>query len=121
MVRARGGSSGRYRLTRVSREISFTRADINGSGRAQVNAGATFRIGATVRPAASGRVTILVSRFDPLEGWQFLRRYRTRAAGGQASVSFRPLGPGNYRARVRFEGSGTASLSDSGFAYVRVR
>jgi len=121
VVRARGGSSGRYRLTRVSREISFTRADINGTRRAQVDAGATVRIGATVRPAASGRVTILVSRFDPLEGWQFLRRYRTRAAGGRASVSFRPLGPGSYRARVRFEGSRTASLSDSGFAYVRVR
>jgi len=121
VVRARGGSSGRYRLTRISREITHTRADINGSRRAKVGSGASVRIGATVTPASSGRVTVLVSRFDPLEGWQFLRRYRARASGGRASVSFRPRGPGTYRARVRFEGSREASVSDSGFAYVRVR
>ena len=77
-------------------------------------------VGVRVRPAVNGPVTVVVERFDPLEGWQFLRRVRVRANAGRASVSFRPPGAGRYRARASFDGTLGAAGSQSGLSSVLV-
>jgi hypothetical protein len=73
-VRARGGARGAYTLRRVSR----TSIAIAG-GRRQTAPGAAVTIGVTVTPAVAGPVTIVIERFDPLAGYQFLRRVRVHA------------------------------------------
>jgi hypothetical protein len=67
-----------------------------------------------VRPGVNGPVTIVLERFDPLEGYQFLRRVHTRARAGRATVTFRPPSAGRYRARATFDGTLGAASSDSG-------
>jgi hypothetical protein len=118
-VRALGGARGRYALRRVSRTITRTRISI-ARGRRQSPPGATVTIAVDVTPAVAGPVTVVIERFDPLAGYQFLRRVRIRAAGGRASVGFRPPAPGRYRAKATFEGTRGAASSESGFARVLV-
>lgn len=71
-------------------------------------------------PAVGGPATAVIERFDPLAGFQFLRRVRVRVAGGRASVGFRPPAPGRYRAQATFDGTRAAASSESGFARVLV-
>ena len=119
-VRATDNASGRYTLTRISRTITSTSVRIRGSRSAQASPGSAVSLSAHVAPGASGPVTFVVERFDPLEGWQFLRRFRTRASGGRAAVSFLPPSVGRYRARASFAGTRIASRSESGFARLLV-
>jgi hypothetical protein len=118
-VRARHGAHGGYTLRRVSRTITRTSVSLGSRGE-QARPGAPVTVGVRVRPAVNGPVTIVVERFDPLEGWQFLRRVRVRASAGRASVSFRPPGPGRYRARASFDGTLGAAGSQSGLSSVLV-
>jgi hypothetical protein len=118
-VRARGGARGRYTLRRVSRTITRTTIGIAG-GRRQSPPGAAVTIAVTVAPAVAGPVTVVIERFDPLAGYQFLRRVRVPAAGGRASVAFRPPAPGRYRASATFDGTRAAASSASGFARLLV-
>ena len=118
-VRARGGARGQYTLRRVSRTITGTTIGIAG-GRRQTPPGAAVTIAVAVTPAVAGPVTVLIERFDPLGGYQFLRRVRVHAAGGHASVDFRPPSPGRYRASATFDGTREAASSASGFARLLV-
>jgi hypothetical protein len=118
-VRARGGARGRYSLRRVSRTITRTTITMAG-GRRQTPPGTAVPISVTVTPAVAGPVTIVIERFDPLGGYQFLRRVRARAAAGHASVAFRPSAPGRYRASATFTGTREAASSASGFARLLV-
>lgn len=119
-VRSRGGSTARYTLRRVSRAITSTGISINGERSATGRPGAAARIGVRVRPAVSGSVTIVIERFDPLEGWQFFRRVRTRVGAGSGGASFVPPAVGRYRARASFNGSRSAARSSTGFVYLLV-
>ena len=74
-----------------------------------------------VQPAARGRITIIVQRLDPLEGWQFFRRYRRRTTVGRAQATFVPRRPGRFRARAEYSGSRLSAPSETGFAYVSAR
>ena len=118
-VRAVSGARGAYTLRRVSRTITRTGISIAG-GRGQSPPGATVAIAVRVTPAVAGPATVVIERFDPLAGFQFLRRVRVRVAGGRASVGFRPPAPGRYRARATFEGTRGAASSESRFARVLV-
>ena len=64
-------------------------------------------------PGQRGPVRIDVERLDPLSGWQFVRRYETRAEGGRANVSFRPSAEGRYRTSAVFRGTRSAAPSAS--------
>ena len=77
-------------------------------------------IAVAVTPGVAGPVTVVVERFDPLGGYQFLRRERVHAAGGHASIGFRPPAPGRYRASATFDGTREAASSASGFARLLV-
>jgi len=114
-VRARGPSAGRYTLTRVSRAITSTRVTINGARSATSTPGASVRIGVDVAPRVPGPVTVVIERFDPLSGWQFARRIRVRSASGRAVIPFRPRSVGRWRVRASFDGTRTASPSETGF------
>jgi len=118
-VRARRGARGRYTLRRVSRTITRTSVAL-GAGAGQVSPGSAVTVAVRIRPAVSGPVTVVIERFDPLEGWQFLRRARVRATNGRATASFRPQGAGRYRARATFDGTLGAASSRSGLSSVLV-
>ena len=118
-VRSVRGARGRYALRRVSRTITRTGISIAG-GRRESPPGVAVTIAVTVTPAVAGPVTVVIERFDPLAGYQFLRRVRVRAAGGRASVGFRPPSRGRYRARATFDGTRGAATSASGFARLLV-
>lgn len=121
VVRASVGDSGSYRLSRVSRFVTATNVAFNGSGQATVGPGRTVSLGVRVGPQASGPVTVVVDRFDPLAGWQFTRQFHLRVHGGSGSVGFIPPSVGRYRAIAFFRGTHAASPSQSGYAKLRVQ
>ena len=114
-------TKGSYVLTRASKLLTSTRLGVNGRRSATVPPGRSVRLTAGVSPSASGPVEIVVERFDPLEGWQFLRSFRTRARGGRATALLRPPSEGSYRARAVFKGTRDAARSTSRYARLKVR
>jgi hypothetical protein len=114
-VRSRDGSSGRYVLRRASRTITKSVIKVEGSRTAQVAPGRSVRVEVATSPSVSGPVTITVERFDPLSGWQFLRRYH---AGG--AISFTPPAVGKYRFSGSFDGTRSAAPSTTGYARLTV-
>ena len=117
-VRARRGEGGRYTLRRVSRTITRTKITLGGRGRSSVRPGRTVPIAVRVSPAESGPVSILVYRFDPIEGWRFSQRFRRTARNGRAAAPLRLGEPGRWRAQAVFQGTRAASESTSGFAFI---
>jgi hypothetical protein len=120
IVRAGRRAAGAYRLTRVSRAITRTRALVEGRRSAVVSPGGTASLSAKVTPGVAGPVVIVVERFDPVDGWQFARQFRVRASGGTATVGFRGE-VGRYRFRAEFRGTRGASPSKSGTAFFRIQ
>jgi hypothetical protein len=117
-VRAARHATGSYTLARASKTITRTRLSVSPR---RSGPGSSVNLGVNVAPGASGPVTIVVERFDPLTGWSFLRRFKTRASGGRASVAFRPPSVGRYRAQATFEGTRIAAGSRSGVERFRVQ
>ena len=120
-VRAGEPTGGRYRLQPVVREITRSHIRFNGQRQAVISPGQAATATVQVQPAARGTITITVQRLDPLEGWQFFRRYRQRTTVGRAQASFVPRNPGRFRARAEYSGSRLSAPSETGFAYVSAR
>lgn len=112
--------AGSYRLRRISRAITHSGTRFDGRTRRTVGPGQSVALTLNVRPAVDGRGVITVERFDPLEGWQFLRKYRVRVSGGRGGVTFTPPSVGRYRASSEYLGSRTSSASSTGLAFLRV-
>jgi hypothetical protein len=112
---------GKYTLRRISKTITRSRVTFNGKRKAVITPGSSARLVLGVSPSVAGRSTILLEKFDPLEGWQFLRRIHPRVFSGRASVTFVPPSIGRYRATATFRGSKLASGSDAGQARLNVR
>jgi hypothetical protein len=110
-VRVRDRGIGTYRLRRSSRLLTRTTVGID----RRATLGTSARIGVRVRPAVSGPVTIVIQRFDPLDGWLFARRERVRASGGRATLSFAAPTVGRWRVQATFDGTIGAGSSASGF------
>jgi hypothetical protein len=120
-VRAAPGTFGKYTLTRLSRMLTRTGLNAGGGRSTTVTPGSTVNLAVHVSPGASGPVRVVIERFDPLEGWQFSRRYFvTTGAGGDSSIAWTPPSVGRYRARASFRGTRGFSPSHSGYAKVRV-
>jgi hypothetical protein len=113
--------TGRYTLRRVSRTITRSSLRFNGRRTVTVQPGSSTRLGLRVSPAVDGRAVIEVERLDPIEGWQFLQRYRVGVRSGSASVTFNPPSVGRYRAFAVYKGTSTAAPSESGTARLRVQ
>ena len=121
VVRSRGNQGGRYRLQPAVRTITRTGIAINGRRQEVISPGQAATATVAVTPAARGRVTIVVERLDPLEGWQFHRRFVRRTTVGRAQGTWVPRRPGRFRARAVYAGSRLSAPSESGFAYVSAR
>jgi hypothetical protein len=119
-VRAQDGG-GSYTLRPVVREITRAGIAINGRRQAVIAPGQPATAAVNVRPAARGRVTIVVERLDPLEGWQFHQRFVRRTASGRAQGTWVPRRPGRFRARAVYSGSRLSAPSETGYAYVSAR
>jgi hypothetical protein len=117
VVSVHGDTSGRFTLTRESRTITATSVSFSENKAAP---GAALGIDVKVSPAASGPVSLVIERFDPVFGWQFYREAHAFVSGGLASVPFTAPAVGQWRANATYEGSRTASPSAVGFTYLFV-
>jgi hypothetical protein len=117
VVRAHRHQAGRYGLLRSSKTITRTR--LTATPRSG-GPGSSVSLKVNVLPGAAGPVTILVERLDPVSGWQFTRRFETRASGGHAGVTFHPPSIGRYRARAVFNGTRNAAGSKTGLVKFRI-
>jgi hypothetical protein len=113
--------SGRYVLRRVSRTITHASLSFNGHHKAVTRPGATASLALHVRPDVAGRGVITVERLDPIDGWQFLHRYRVGVSAGRGTVSFHPPSIGHYRASAKYLGSHVAAPDDTGTSKLIVR
>ena len=120
-VRSTGVAGAKYSLRPAIRSVTSAGIGINGRREAVISPGQAATVGVLVRPPASGRITIVVERLDPLEGWQFHRRFVRRTSSGRASATFVPRRPGRFRARAEYSGSRLSAPSETGYAYVSAR
>jgi len=117
VVSVHGNTAGSFTLTRESRTITATSISFTSANAAP---GAPLGIDVKVSPTASGPVSVVIERFDPVFGWQFYREAHAFASGGLATVPFTPPAVGRWRANATYEGSRTASPSAVGFTYLLV-
>lgn len=115
-VRALDGADGPYVLRRLTRTITTARTGVNGGRTATVPRGSAVSLSVTVSPAVAGTASMLVERFDPIDGWQFHARYRPPVLGGRATVRFLPPTVGRWRVTGAYLGTRTASPSNGGTA-----
>ncbi len=112
--------NGKYTLHRVSRTLTKSSVQFNGRKRATVAPGSSVRVGLQVTNSVAGPGVMLLERLDPIDGWQFVRKYRVNVSGGSATVSFTPQ-VGRYRVFGEFLGTRNAAPSDGGRATLRVQ
>jgi hypothetical protein len=106
--------SGRYTLRLGLRTITRSRLLVNGRQFATIRPGSSAKLWLRVAPAVAGPSRITVERFDPIDGWQFLRHFRPHVIQGSARVPFQPPGIGRYRARADYLGTREAAPSSTG-------
>ena len=119
-IRARDGDHGGYVLSRLASVITHSRMLVDGKARESVPPGRTVSLQLRVRPAVTGRATLLVERFDPLAGWLFLTRLHPRVSGQGATVAFQPPFVGRFRVTGDYDGTRTSSASSGGTAFFQV-
>ncbi len=115
-VRALDGADGAYVVRRHARTITSARTLVNGSRSATVGQGRSVTLSVRVSPAVDGPATLLVERFDPIDGWLFAARFHPQAGRGTAGISWTPPKLGRYRVAGEFDGTFRASPSDGGTA-----
>ena len=120
-VRSTSAEGSEYTLRPAIRTVTSAGIGINGRREAVISPGQAATVGVRVRPPASGRITIVVERLDPLEGWQFHRRFVRRTGSGRATATFVPRRPGRFRASASYSGSRLSAPSETGYAYVSAR
>jgi hypothetical protein len=111
---------GKYTLRRVSRTITKTVVGFNSRSAATVSPGSSTRLTVRVTPGVDGPARMTLERFDPIDGWQFAKKYRVTVRSGRAQVSFRPPGVGRYRLYGEFLGTRVAADSED-FSPARLR
>jgi len=115
-VRARDGAAGGYTLSRLARTITRARMTVNGGRHPTLAPGETATLTLHVTPSVSGRATLVVERYDPIEGWLYHSTYRPRVGRSGASVAFHPPFVGRWRVTGDYDGTRKASPSRGGTA-----
>ena len=115
-VTALDGANGAYALSRHARAITTARMLVDGRRQAYVPEGRSVSLSLRVSPAVTGPSTLLVERFDPIEGWLFAARFHPTVVAGRARGSYRPSGLGRWRVTGSFDGTRQASASPGGVA-----
>jgi hypothetical protein len=113
--------SGMYTLRLALRTITSATLLVNGHHIATIGPKSAARLWLRVRPAVAGPSLITVERFDPIEGWQFLRTFRPTVSSGSARVRFKPPSVGRYRMYAQYLGSRNAAPSSTGLARLLVQ
>jgi hypothetical protein len=113
--------AGRYALHLSLRTITRATLLVNGRHVATMSPAKTARFALRVRPRVSGPSLVTVQRFDPVEGWQFLRDYHPVVSRGSATVKFHPPSVGRYRAFAGYLGNRNAAPSSTGLARLLVQ
>jgi hypothetical protein len=120
-VQAEPRTSGKYTLTRLSRTLTRTSLSADRGRSSTVKPGETVRLGVAVKPGDSGPVRVVIERYDPLEGWQFSRRYFVQTSrAGKSVIAWKPPSVGRYRVIANFRGTRRSSPSASGYVRVHV-
>jgi hypothetical protein len=120
-VQAEPRTSGKYTLTRLSRTLTRTSLSADGGRSSTVKPEETVRLGVAVKPGDSGPVRVVIERYDPLEGWQFSRRYFVQTSrAGKSVIAWKPPSVGRYRVIANFRGTRRSSPSASGYVRVHV-
>jgi len=102
-----------YRLLLREREVSTL--SVEGVQQGIALLGSPLTLSAHIGAPAGRVATLQVDRFDPLDGWLFLRGYSLPVgAGDEASLAWTPQHVGRYRARI-------TAPSRSGYVYITVR
>lgn len=112
---------GNYRLSKQSRLVTHTKTTFDGKRQRTVRPGEEATVGMRVRPRVSGSAWILMQRWDPQVGWQFLQRREVSVQAGSARVDFTSPVVGRFRAMAKFQATKRAAPSESGWAVLRVR
>ena len=89
---------------------------VDGGRRRTLSPGETADLSLLVSPAVTGRATLVVERYDPIEGWLYHATYRVRVAGEAATVAFTPPFVGRWRVTGAYDGTRTSSPSNGGTA-----
>jgi hypothetical protein len=112
----------RYSLGLQIRDITRTVVTVDGATATTIPTPRPVTLIVTVTPssASGGIVRITVGYLDPLQGWVFIKQFKPRVKGTQATVHFLPPKIGRYGIRARFYGSNAASPSTSRSAILLV-
>jgi len=114
-ITAQEQTGGRYRLSLLLRDITSTRLVF--TGQKGWKPGRPVVLEAHVGPVPSGgRVRMQIDFFDPIESWQFHRRFLVPVLNGIARLSWTPPRQGRWRAHALFLGTRTSAPSESGTA-----
>lgn len=113
--------NGRYTLRYAAKTITRAHLLVNHRHAVTIAPGRTAHWQLRVTPAVGGPSVITVERFDPIEGWQFLRTFRRLVTDGSARVAFTPPSVGRYRASASYLGSRNAAPASTGLAWLTVQ
>ena len=112
---------GRYTLGLALKTITRATLLVNGRHVSTIGPGSVARLSLRVHPAVAGPSLITIERFDPIQGWQFLRTFDPKVTHGVAGVRFHPPTVGRYRMRAVYLGSRDAAPSSTGLARLLVQ
>ena len=115
-LRARDGAAGRYTLSRLARTITRARMTVDGQRHRTLAPGQTASLALRVTPPVAGGATLVVERYDPIEGWLYFVTYRPDVVGTEATVAFRPPFVGRWRVTGAYDGTRKSSPSNGGTA-----
>ena len=113
--------SGRYTLRYAAKTITRAHLLVDGRHRATIAPHRNAHWLLRVTPVEHGASVITVERFDPIEGWQYLRTFTPLVTRGTARVTWMPPSVGRYRASASYLGSRNAAPADSGLAWLTVQ
>jgi hypothetical protein len=112
---------GSYTLRYAAKTITRAHLLVNGRQRATLAPDRAAHWQLRVTPRVKGPSVITVERFDPIEGWQFMRTFNRLVRHGTARVTWTPPSVGRYRAYATYLGSRNAAPADSGLAWLTVQ
>jgi hypothetical protein len=113
------GRAAHYRIRVLVRQVTQTAITADGATRTTAKPGETVRIGTATTPSpGAGKTRVQADFYDvATRSWVFRKSWDV-AAG--STIAFTPDGVGRWRVRATFRGTGSASPSRSGYAYVVV-
>jgi hypothetical protein len=111
-----------YVLSRKSRTITASTADVDGRPKIHVLRGQAVDLGVTVRPGGGGggEAQFTIQHFDPFQGWLPYRQRQVEVKAGQGSLHWTPPTLGRWRVQADYLGTRDFAPSESQYVHVLV-